>query len=82
MTTMYGKVTKKFSDSFNLSVNGGDVQNFEIGEAKVYVIEEVKSEKKISVGSSADIQKFDDSNPERVFVRIYKDIVKEIVVIK
>lgn len=82
MTTMYGKVTKKFSDSFNLSVNGGDIQNFEIGDAKVYVIEEVKSSKKISVGSSADIQKSDDSNPERVFVRIYKDVVKEVVVIK
>ena len=82
MTTMYGKVVKKFSNSFNLSVNNGAVQNFEIGDAKVYVVEEVKSSKEVSVGSASDIQKFDDSNPERVFVRIYKDVVKEIVVIK
>jgi len=82
LTTMYGKVVKKFNGSFNLSVDGGSVQNFEIGEAKVYVVEEVRNNKKISVGSGADIQKYDDSNPERVFVRIYKDVVQEIVIIR
>ena len=82
MITEYGKVTKKFNDSFNLSVNGGAVKNYEIGDAKIYVVDNAKASRQVSVGSSKDIQKFDDSNPERVFVRIYKDVVKEIVIVK
>ena len=41
-----------------------------------------KNNNKITVGDSGDIQKFDDLDPERVFVRVYKDIVEEIVIIR
>lgn len=82
MTTSYGKVVKKFSSSFNLQVNDGAVQNYSIGDAKIYVVDTTKSAQQVRVGDAGDIQKYDESAPERVFVRVYKDIVQEIVVIK
>ena len=82
MSTAYGKVTKKFSGSFNLQVNDGAVQNYTIGDAKVYVVDTTKSAKQVTVGDAGDIQKYDESDPQRVFVRVYKDVVQEIVVVK
>ena len=82
MTTEYGKIIKKFSDSFNLQVNDGAVNNHAIGKADIYIVETVKSNVKISVGDSSDIQKYDSAKPERVFVRLYKDEVKEIVIVR
>ncbi|MBQ8526399.1 MAG: S-layer homology domain-containing protein [Clostridia bacterium] len=82
MSTFYGKVTKKFSSSFNLQVNDGAVENFSIGDAAIYVVDTTKSAKQVRVGDAGDIQKYDDAAPERVFVRVYKDVVQEIVVIK
>ncbi len=82
MKTVYGKVTKKFTSSFNLQVNDGAVENYAFGDAVVYVVDTTKSTKQITVGDFGDIQKYDESAPERVFVRIYKDVVQEIVVVK
>ncbi len=82
MSTAYGKVTKKFSGSFNLQVNDSAVQNYTIGDAKIYVVDTTKSAKQVTVGDAGDIQKYDESDPQRVFVRVYKDVVQEIVVVK
>lgn len=82
MKTMYGKVTKKFTQSFNLQVNDGAVENLSFADAKVYVVDTTKTNKQITVGDFGDVQKYDEAAPERVFVRIYKDVVQEIVVIK
>lgn len=82
LQTYYGKVTKKFSNSFNLQVNGGEVMNFAIGDADIYYVNTKANNKNITVGDAGDIQKFDDLDPERVFVRVYKDEVKEIVIVK
>lgn len=82
MTTSYGKVTKKFASSFNLQVNDGAVENYNIGDARIYVVDTTKSAKQVRTGDAGDIQKYDESDPERVFVRLYKDVVQEIVVIK
>lgn len=82
MTTIYGKVTKKFQGSFNIQVNDGAVQNLAIGDANIYMVDTTKSSNQVRVGDAGDIQKFDESAPERVFVRIYKDVVKEIVIVK
>lgn len=82
LQTYYGKVTKKFSNSFNLQVNGGEVMNFAIGDADIYYVNTKTNNKNVSIGDSGDIQKYDELDPERVFVRVYKDEVKEIVVIK
>ncbi len=82
LTTIYGKVTKKFSNSFNLSVNGGASKNYLIGDATIYIVDSSKKQNTITVGDMSDIQKYDDANPEKVFVRMYKDEVKEIVVVR
>ncbi|UKI37863.1 MAG: hypothetical protein L6V93_07420 [Clostridiales bacterium] len=69
MQTYYGKVTKKFSNSFNLQVNGGEVMNFAIGDADIYYVNtKNKQQKNVSIGDSGDIQKYDELDPERVFL--------------
>ena len=82
LTIEYGKVTKKFSNSFNLQVNDGSENNYSAGNAKIYIVDNSKSSNKITIGDASDIQKYDESNPERVFVRIYKDEVVDIVIVK
>lgn len=79
---VYGKVTKKFASSFNLSADGGTSKNYAIGDANIYVVDSESKKTPVSVGDSADIQKFDDEKPERVFVRMYKGEVVDIVVIR
>lgn len=81
-TAEYGKVTKKFSGSFNMSVDGKTNKNYVIGDADIYVVDNENKTNTIKVGDSSDIQKFDDAKPERVFVRIYKNEVKDIIVIR
>ena len=82
LQTVYGKVTQKFTGSFNLQVDDDAVNNYTIGEANIYVVDTTKSNNQVTVGDAGDIQRYDESDPERVFVRIYKDVVQEIVVIR
>ena len=82
MTTVYGKVVKKFANSFNIQVADGATHNYAIGDAVIYRVDTTKTTKQVTVGDSSDISKFDEVNNERVFVRIYDNVVKEIVVIK
>ena len=82
LTIEYGKVTKRFSSSFNLKVNDGPENNYSYQDANVYVVDNSRNSGKIAVGDASDIQKYDESNPERVFVRIYKDEVMDIVIVK
>lgn len=82
MSTFYGKVLKKFSNSFNMQVNDGTVHNFAIGNATVYTVDTTLSRNNITVGDAGDIQKYDELDPSRVFVRVYNDIVMEIIIVK
>jgi len=82
MSTYYGKVIKKFSGSFNMQVNDGTVHNFAIGAADIYTVDTTKTRNQVTVGDSGDIQKYDELDPSRVFVRVYDNIVKEIIIIK
>lgn len=82
MYTYYGKVTKKFSSSFNMQVNDGTVHNFSIGDADIYNIDTTISRNQVTVGDAGDIQKYDELDPARVFVRVYNDVVREIIVIR
>ncbi len=82
MTVVYGKVTKKFASSINVSVNDGGIENYSLDGVKVYSYNSEKTSNRVSVVTSADIGRFDSSNPQRVLIRIYDDMVKEIVIIK
>ena len=81
MSIYYGKVEKKFSDSINLSVNG-NLENFSIRDAKVISVDTEKTSNTVSIASAGDIQKYDELSPRRVFVRVYDDVVQEIIIIK
>ncbi len=80
---LYGKVTKKFASSINVTVNGGSVRNVVIpSDVVVYTVDTTKTKNQIAVGTTGDIQAFDEDEGNRVFIRIQDEIVKEVVVIK
>ena len=83
MTIVYGKVTKKFTDSVNISVNSNASINYSTKDALVYKVNTAKTNNKITIVDSGEISKWeDDANEVRVFLRIYKDEVKEIAIIE
>ena len=81
LTTVYGKVTKKFSGSINMTVNGA-VQNFTTGDATVYLYDSTRNKPRIELVSAADIEIFEEGNEARLFVKVYEDVVQEMVIIK
>ncbi len=81
LTTVYGKVAKKFSGSINMTVNGA-VQNFATGDATVYLYDSTRNKPRIELVSAADIEIFEEGNEARLFVKVYEDVVQEMVIIK
>ena len=80
---LYGKVTKKFVNSINVTVNGGSVRNIVLpSDVIVYTVDTTKNKNQIAVGTTGDIQAFDEDEGNRVFIRFQDEVVKEIVVIK
>lgn len=83
LNTVYGKVTKKFTNSINVTVNGGSAVNYELSEnVKVYKVDTTVSKNNITVAETSDIQVFDAEENNRVFIKLYKDEVQEIVIIQ
>lgn len=83
LTVLYGKVVKKFAKSINVTVNGGEVANLQLpDDVVVYTVDTTKSKNNISVATTGDIQAYDEDEGNRVFVRIYKDVVREVVIVK
>ncbi len=80
-TCVYGRVTKKFSGSVNVSING-DIRNFSTGDATVYLYDSSRNSNNIQVVSAADIEIFEEGNEARLFIRIYKDQVVEMVIVR
>ncbi len=81
LTTVYGRVTKKFSGSINMTVNG-EIRNYATGDALVYLYDSTRSKADIQVVSAADIEIYEEGNEARLFVKIYDDVVQEMVIIK
>lgn len=81
LTTVYGRVTKKFSDSVNVSVNG-TVKNYSTVGATVYEYNSQRKTGNISVVTAGDIEVFEEGNEVRVFIKIYEDSVSEIVIVR
>ena len=80
---VYGKVTKKFSNSVNVSVNNSNTVNYTVPtETPVYSVDTTKSKNPITVAEISDIQNFDSDENNRIFIKIYDDIVSEVVIIK
>ena len=80
---IYGKVVKKFSNSINVTVGEGSVQNIQLPEdVTVYSVDTEKTKNNVTVATRGDIQAFDEDDGNRVFIKIYKDVVQEVVIIK
>ncbi len=80
---LYGKVTKKFANSINVTVNGGSVRNVVLpSDVVVYTVDTTKNKNQIAVGTTGDIQAYDEDEGNRVFIRFQDEVVKEVVVIK
>ena len=83
LDTIYGKVVKKFSNSINVTVNDGEVTNVQLpAETLVYSVDTTKSKNQVTTATIGDIQAFDADEGNRVFIKIYKDVVQEVVIIK
>ena len=83
LQTVYGKVTKKFTDSINVTVNGGETVNYTISsDVEVYSVNTQISKNNIEVVTRGDIQSFDEDEGNRVFLKLYKGVVTEAVIIK
>lgn len=80
---VYGKVTQKFSSSMNVQVADGEIVNYVLGkDVVVYTVDTKKSKNNVTVGTIGEIQKYDAEEGNRVFVKIYKDEVQEVVIVK
>ena len=79
-TFVNGRVEKKFTSSVNVSVNGGSVENYSLKDVTVYRYDPTKNSK-ISIASTADIEKYNEENPQTLFIRIFDGTVKEIVIL-
>ncbi len=82
LQTIYGKVDKKFTSSINVTVNDGELNNYSLTGVTIYEYDSSKNQGNIRVASAADIERYDDQEQQRVFIRIFKDEVKEIVIVK
>ncbi len=78
---VYGRVTKKFTDSVNVSVNG-TVKNYSTANAQVYEYNSKRNNNNVNVVTSGDIEIFEEGNEVRLFIKIYKDAVEEMVIVK
>lgn len=82
LTLVYGKIDRKFSGSINVTVNDVLAGNYNTSGITIYSYDSTKADGQVSVADESDLTKYDESNPKRVLVRIYKDEVKEMVIIK
>lgn len=81
LKVVYGRAVKKFTNSVNLEVNG-EVKNYSTSGATVYSFNSTKKNNKVTVVSPADIEIYEEGNEVRLFIKLYKDEVKEIVVVR
>lgn len=81
LTTVYGRVTKKFADSVNVSVNG-TVRNYSTAGALVYEYNSQRKTGNVAVVTSGDIEVFEEGNEVRLFIKIYEDQVSELVIVR
>ena len=66
----------------NVQVNEGAVANYSLDGVTVYELNTKKTTNAIKVVDANEITQYDDGDQSRVFVKIYKDVVKEVVIVK
>ena len=81
LTVAYGRVVKKFSGSVNVSINDA-IHNWATGDAIVYLYDSTRNNNNIQVVSAADIEIYEEGNEVRLFIRVYEDEVREMVIVR
>ncbi len=81
LTVVYGRATKKFSGSVNVQV-GDEVINYATADTTVYLYDTSRTRDNISVVSPADIELYEEDNEARLFIKIYQDVVQEMVIVR
>ncbi len=81
LDTVYGRVTKKFAESVNVSVNG-TVQNYSTRDVIVYEYNSTSKNNNVNVVTSGDIEVFEEGNEVRLFIKISEDKPTEMVIIR
>ncbi len=81
LDTVYGRVTKKFADSVNVSVNG-TVQNYSTKDVMVYEYNSANKTNNVNVVTSGDIEIFEEGNEVRLFIKISEDKPTEMVIVR
>lgn len=81
LTVVYGRVTRKFGDSVNVSVNGA-VRNYSTQNVTVYEYNSQRNNNNTSVVTAGDIEVYEEGNEVRLFVKIYDNAVQEMVIIR
>lgn len=82
MTTIVGRVTKKFAGSINVVAENMSEVNLDISNAVIYRYDATKSSNaQVRVVDASYITKYDEAAPEKLFIRTYKGVVTEVVVI-
>ncbi len=83
LDTIYGKVTRKFGDSINVSVNGGSEANYAIpSDVTVYSVDTLASRNNVTAADVSDIEIYDSGENNRVFLKMYDNVVREIVIVR
>ncbi len=81
LTVVYGRVTKKFQDSVNVSVNGS-VRNYSTRDALVYEYNSLGQTGSVGTVTAGDIEVFEEGNEVRLFIKLAEDKVTEMVIIR
>lgn len=77
---VYGRVTKKFDDSLNIQVGGGQEANYKIGsEVAVYSVDSSNTKNPVSQATFDEVSALAG---DRVFIRKINETVKELVIVK
>ncbi len=82
LSIVYGKVVKKFASSINVQVGDGAVSNYSLDNVTVYEFDSSKKKNPIRVVDANEITQYDEADRSRVLIKIYKDAVSEIVIVK
>lgn len=83
METVIGTISNKFTNSINVETSNMPVTNYNTSNAVVYDYDYTKpANSQISIVDSSYLTRYDSGDARKVFLRIYKGVVTEIVIIK
>ena len=80
---VYGSITKKFTNSINVSVGDNSSVNYSIdNETTVYSVDTSNNRGSVKTATIDDLAVFDGDEGNRVFIKIVENKVTEIVIVR